>query len=201
MPRKEFGSALLAIRRLSDKKRQMNSDEVIGVGFVLTPDNWTEVIDATRKAKALGADNIRISAMFSTEDEKPYAAIYEQAKDLVRQARELATPDFLVFDRFGDRLSDLRLKHPDYERCGYQHFTTYIGGDLNVYRCCNTAYNDHGLLGSVAERSFQEFWLSEETQRALAEFHAPSCDRCQFNGINRVIDYATQRHPLHAAFV
>lgn len=201
VPKAQFGKALATIGHLASAKRKSGSPMVLGVGFVVTPDNWTDVIEATMKAKALGADNIRISAMFSQEDEQPYLLFYKQARDLIDQAKECATADFQVIDRFGDRLDDLRLKSPDYERCGYQHFTTYIGGDLNVYRCCNTAYNLHGLLGSIAERRFDEFWRSEETQRALYEFHAPSCSRCQFNAINRVISYGAEQDPLHADFV
>ena len=201
VPKAQFSKALAAIGHLAAHKKKTGSNLVLGVGFVVTPDNWLDVIEATMKAKALGADNIRISAMFSQEDERPYEHFYSEARDLIGQAKECATPDFAVIDRFGDRVDDLKAKSPDYERCGYQHFTTYIGGDQNVYRCCNTAYNLHGLLGSIETRRFAEFWMSEETQRALYEFHAPSCERCQFNAINKVIAYGAQSDPEHADFV
>lgn len=201
VPKGQYSRALAAVKGLAEEKRRARSGVVIGVGFVVTPDNWTDVIEATMKAKALGADNIRISAMFSSDDEKPYLHFYDQARDLVRQARECASSEFDVYDRFGDRVEDLRMKSPDYARCGYQHFTTYIGGDLNVYRCCNTAYNERGLLGSLKDQRFAEFWLSPENQASLREFHAPGCSRCQFNQINRVIAYAAEARPRHANFV
>lgn len=201
VPKAQFSKALATIAQLSEAKKRTGSPMVLGVGFVVTPDNWLDVIEATMKAKALGADNIRISAMFSQNDERPYEHFYSEAKNLIGQARECASETFQVIDRFGDRIEDLKAKSPDYERCGYQHFTTYIGGDLNVYRCCNTSYSLHGLLGSIEKRRFDEFWQSEEVQRALYEFHAPTCQRCQFNAINKVIAYGAEQDPLHADFV
>ena len=42
-----------------------------------------------------------------------------------------------------------------------------IGADLNVYACHNTAYSEHGRLGSIKDRSFKEFWFSEDARKAL----------------------------------
>lgn len=197
VPKSQFSKALATIGHLAAHKRKTGSSMVLGVGFVVTPDNWLDVIEATMKAKALGADNIRISAMFSQEDEKPYLPFYEQAKDLIAQAKECATPDFSVFDRFGDRIEDLRLKSPEYERCGYQHFTTYIGADLGVYRCCNTAYTTRGKVGSLVGQTFAQLLAS----RAVADgFDARQCHYCQFTEHNKTIN-SLMRKPDDPNFV
>jgi MoaA/NifB/PqqE/SkfB family radical SAM enzyme len=174
----------------------------IGVGFVVTPDNWREVYQGVELARRLGADNIRISAQFSTADEKLFAEFHEECSALCREAEGLAGPSFRVHNRFGEKLADLRSHRPDYAHCGYQQFTTYIGADLNVYRCCVTSYNERGLVGSLKEQRFKDLWLSQERAKEMLAFDARGCDRCQFNIINRNINYLSQgTPPKHSEFV
>ena len=180
----------------------MPTDCVIGVGFVVTPDNWQEVYEAARLARSLGADNIRISAQFSAEDERLFAGFHAECAELCREAESLTRDGFTVFNRFGARLGDLEQHRPDYESCGYQQFTTYIGADLNVYRCCVLAYNERGIVGSIKERRFRDMWMSQDRADGMAAFKASDCARCQFNSLNRVIGYATAADdPQHAEFV
>ena len=174
---------------------------LIGIGFVVTRENWPEVVDAARTARELAVDNFRISAVFQPEDERYFAGWYEQAQALCRQAEALATRTFRVFNLFGDRLEALRHKRPDHPFCGYQHFTTYIGADLNVYRCCNTAYSTRGLIGSLRDRRFRDLWRSAEKEADFHAFDARACQRCQFREKNRLIHYAIDRDPAHVGFV
>ena len=194
-----FSRAIGNLRELCLLKRLRGSQVAIGVGFVVTKDNWQEVCEAAKLAKETGADNFRISGIFQNEGAKYFAEFYEAASDLCQQAQELSGDGFMVFNNFTDRVADQEHR-PDYERCGYQHLTTYIGGDQNVYRCCNTSYNERGLLGSIKDRSFREFWLSDETHAKLCDFDARGCDRCQFNGQNHFINYALQAATPHVAF-
>lgn len=174
---------------------------LIGIGFVVTRENWPEVVEAARTARELAVDNFRISAVFQPDDERYFAGWYEEAQALCRQAEALATATFRVFNLFGDRLEDLRQKRPDHAFCGYQHFTTYIGADLNVYRCCNTAYSTRGLIGSLRNRRFRDLWRSAEKEANFHSFDARACQRCQFHEKNRLIRYAMDREPDHVGFV
>jgi MoaA/NifB/PqqE/SkfB family radical SAM enzyme len=195
---------LEGVKRLVASKRfpsPPHSDPVIGIGFVVTQDNWREVVDATETAKALGVDNIRISAVFQPDDEEYFADFYEEAAALCRAAKQLETPAFRVFNLFGERLDDLRQRSPSHSFCGYQHFNTLIGADLNVYRCCVTAYHERGLIGSIKNRRFRELWFSEATQERLWDFDARRCPRCMFHGRLDAINYAIGSDPEHINFV
>lgn len=200
-PPATFRRVLDSVASLTANKREKGSALEVGIGFVVTPDNWREVMEAVGEAKAAGADNIRLSAMFSQHDEEPYAAFHAEAAALCKATEEMGDETFSVVNRFSERLSDLRLKAPDYKVCGYQRFTTYIGGDLNVYRCCNTAYNERGLLGSIAHMRFLDLWNSQEAASLLRDFDARGCARCQFHGINRFVNELTEIPTSHAAFV
>ncbi|NLX97355.1 MAG: radical SAM protein [Rhodopirellula sp.] len=173
----------------------------IGVGFVVTRDNWREVVDAARTVQELGVDSFRISAVFQPEGRRYFDGWHEEARTLCQEAESLATGHFRVFNLFGQRLDDLRQERPDYAFCGYQHFTTYIGADLNVYRCCNTAYSARGRIGSIRDGRFRDLWRSAAKEADFAAFDARDCLRCQFNGKNRMIHYAVDRAPEDVGFV
>jgi Fe-coproporphyrin III synthase len=120
---------------------------------------------------------------------------------LCREAKLLETSGFKVFNNFDYRFEDLELAHPNYRKCGIQHFDTYMAADQNVYRCCVTAYNERGLIGSIRERRFRELWESKEKRRSFAEFDARGCEFCMFNAKNRTIAYAVSKNPPHVNFV
>jgi len=174
---------------------------VVGVGFVVTPDNWREVHSAAKLARDLGADNFRISAMFSQDDEKLFSGFHAEASELCREAAALSSPSFTVYNRFEERIEDLTKKNPEDALCGYQFFTTYIGADLNVYRCCGYAYNQRGLMGSLKKQSFRNFWASQERFNEQKSFDARGCERCQFRKINSALAYVLGGPQLHEEFV
>lgn len=189
-----------ALRRLRDDRG--GKGPVIGVGFVVTPDNWREVVDASVLARDCGADNIRISAQFSSDDETRFAEFHRECAELCRQAETLTTESFNVVNRFGQKLDDLKQGSPDYDVCSYQTFTTYIGADLNVYRCCVLAYNERGIIGNLKGQSFKALWLAQERANEMAKFDARGCERCQFNNINKVLSYIVKKDdPAHSEFV
>jgi MoaA/NifB/PqqE/SkfB family radical SAM enzyme len=188
------------VRALVDLRNKTGNDLLIGVGFVVTEDNWKEIFQAAQNAKEDGVDNFRISAVFQNEGASYFSGFYEEAKDLCSAVQQqLQSDDFKVFNMFGERLSDLEQQFPDYSFCGYQYFTTYIGADLNVYRCCNTAYNPRGFLGSLETQSFYDLWNSVKDK--LDDFDARRCPRCMFNVKNRQIAYALEENPRHVNFL
>lgn len=195
VPEQHFHNALRTVSILSKSTH-------VGVGYVVTPENWREIVDGVAAAKKAGAANVRIGAQFSAQDEHLFAGFYEKARDLAREAEKWTDANFTVHNRFGEKLSDLQQRSPDYDRCGYQEFTTYVGGDQNVYRCCVLAYNERGLVGSLKEQRFKDLWMSAARADAMRGFDAQGCERCQFNGINRTLGYALKTtEPMHSSFV
>jgi MoaA/NifB/PqqE/SkfB family radical SAM enzyme len=196
-----YGRVLSNVQRLVELRDTARSSLVIGIGFVVTRDNWAEVIAAGRIARDLGVDSFRISAVFQPDNEEYFSGFRAAAADLCLEAESLSTERFQVVNMFRDRLADLQQGPPDYVRCAYQHFTTYIGADLNVYRCCNTAYNERGLIGSIVDRPFRELWESEAKRRDFEAFDARGCERCQFNAKNREMNALIDFSAVHPNFV
>lgn len=198
----QFERAKQNIAALCNTRDRTGSKVVIGVGFVVTKENWREVVQAAELARSLGVDNFRISAVFQPDGANYFADFHAEAAALCRAAEAWSSTDyFKVVNMFGDRLGDLTLGNPDYKSCGFMQYTTFIGGDQNVYRCCTTAYNAQGLIGSIKDRRFKDLWESQAKRDDFDSFDARGCERCMFNNQNRAIAYAVQTEPAHANFV
>lgn len=169
----------------------------IGVGFVVTRENYKELPEACRIVKEAGIPYVRVSAMFSTGGELYYVGIEEQIDEYRRQAKLLEDSTFKVVDFFSARIDDLKQKAPDYAFCGEQQFVLYIGGDQHVYTCCTNAYTKHGDIGDLSKQRFSD-WI--KTHRRY-DFDARSCHHCQFNSKNSVIAFMIDKAPKHINFV
>jgi MoaA/NifB/PqqE/SkfB family radical SAM enzyme len=169
----------------------------VGVGFVVTRENYNELYLACYLMRELGIPYVRISAMFSTSGAGYYDGILEAIHDQRQRARELETETFKIVDFFGNRVEDLQLGKPDYSFCGEQQFVLYIGGDQKVYTCCTNAYTTHGQIGDLRQQRFKD-WLP--THRRF-DFEARGCHHCQFNEKNKVINFMLDKDPKHVAFV
>lgn len=192
-----FGKALKGIEWAVQQRLELGTPCSIGFGFVVQAENWRELYSAAKLAREVGADNIRISGAFSPQGDAYHANYRQQAMEMEAHAIQAfdglpaaGGRKFRVHGRFKEKLSDLSAP-PDYQSCWYQHLTTYLGGDGNLYRCCVTAYNRLGLIGNVQEAGgLRALWDSHMKRTKYARFDARACPRCQFNDRNRAIDGA-----------
>lgn len=197
---KNYAKAWGAVEDAARMKRDLGTDCLIGAGFVVQKENRHEIREFTRLAKEAGADNVRISGAFTGSYGAYHADYRSEIEELERQTvAEFNGPDFKVHGRFGEKMADLSSR-PDYKTCWYQQFTTYLGGDGNLYRCCVTSYNRQGLIGNVREAGgFKALWDSEIKKRRIAGFDARSCATCQFSDRNRAINAIVESPETPAA--
>lgn len=189
------------VTMLSSAIARSRSDTALGLGFVVTPHSYKEIVEFTWMAKQRGAGNVRLTAMFSPSDEKPFVPIYDEISALIHKAEEYADDSFKVYNNFGTRYEDLKQHRPDFPSCPHQYYVGYVGGDLNLFRCCLLAYSERGKIkgGNLANQRFDEFWKSPERKRDLAALRPSECERCQFSGkIKNVL--AVMKKPRHVEF-
>lgn len=166
---------------------------IVSVGFVITNENFRELPAAAKVAQAAGVANIRVGAVFSTDGTSYYGDRLSEIREIIASAK--AEFGDLIVDLFDRRIADLDAGSPTDALCGYQHLSTYIGGDLGVYRCCNTAYTRAGKVADLHGMRFAEVF-----DKPVVPFDARSCRHCQFRGQNHVISALVKR-PTHAEFV
>lgn len=169
----------------------------VGVGFVVTRENYGELELAAGLVRDAGIPYIRVSAMFSDGGAEYYEGVLEEIEAQRGAAKALESDTFKVVDFFGDRVNDLRMAAPDYDFCGYQQFVLYVGGDQKIYRCCTTAYTKHGEIGDVRKQRFVD-WLKEYRR---FDFNARSCHHCQFHKVNNTVNFMLDKKPGHVDFV
>lgn len=196
------------LRKLCERRDALASQTIVGMGFVVSKENWREVRDAAAMAREFGVNSFRISAVFQPDNERYFEGFYDEARELCEAAESLSGGGFRVTNSFGKRLEDLRLGHPDYQHCRYQQFTTYLSAKMELYRCCNTSYSTRGLIGSIENQRFKDLWNSQALRDSFNSFDARSCERCQFNSANRAIEAGlvdiaipSQSPPIHVNFV
>jgi len=202
VPESFFQKTIDNIKKVVEVRNKTNSNLVIGVGFVVCRENWKELYEAAKIFSELGVDNMRISAAFTSDEFEYHADYYEEARDLAAKTKkDFDSPQLKVFNLFGDRVEDLIQSSPDYDFCPYMHLNVYIGGDQKVYSCCNTAYNRHGERGTIHDKSFKEFWFSQEKEDSYNAFKPRDCERCMFNNKNRFVNYLIKDNPGHLNYI
>jgi MoaA/NifB/PqqE/SkfB family radical SAM enzyme len=169
----------------------------VGVGFVVTPENYLEIYTACLIVKNAGIPYVRIGAMFSFDGSDVYKPIRAAIDKEIIHAKTLADDDFKVVDFFESRVTDLDQGRPEYKFCGEQQFVLYIGGDQKVYTCCTNAYTTHGEIGDLRKQRFKD-WLASHRRY---DFDARECHHCQFNDKNRILNFMLDKNPKHVNFV
>ena len=149
-----------AIRNLA-RARNGRADRRVGVGFVVTRENYAEVFDFCKLAKEAGADNVRLSVRFGPDGNDYYGPgqLDRAEEDARRAERVLNEPGrFQVMNLIGERRSNQAASVQDYEPCYAMRMLCVVGGDSKVYTCCTLAFNPAGEMGDLRKTSFRELW-------------------------------------------
>lgn len=176
---------------------------VLGASFIIDQANHDHIYDLCALMKDLGANHVKLSSVIvansARENNEYHAVIAETVRHQIEQAKTLADDRFAIIDHY--HTLDDRFEKP-YHFCPNIQFTPVIGADCQVYTCHDKAYTEGGILGSIKERRFKDFWLSEEN-RAKAFSIDPSRDcrhHCMDNNkIMTILEYLSI-DPEHGAF-
>lgn len=177
---------------------------MLGVSFIVDRDNAGHLAEFCAQAKAAGVASVKLSACVVSNSGAENNAYHETVAPLVKEqlpaCRRLEDERFSIVDHY-HRAEERYDK--SYRRCAYLQFLTVIGADQRVYTCQDKAYTDSGLLGSIAQRSFREFWSSGENRARMTSLD-PSRDcrhHCVSHAKNLVLGELLQLDEDHADFV
>jgi hypothetical protein len=140
--------------------------------------------------KDVGIKSIKMAPCIIDNDGRKnneyHSVIFKQVKEQIDIVKsELEDENFEVFDAY--HYLDERFEK-DYNWCPYLQILPVIGADLNVYSCQDKAYNlDEGLLGSIKNISFKQFWFSEK-EKFFKINPSKNCNHhCVSNDKNKMI--------------
>jgi MoaA/NifB/PqqE/SkfB family radical SAM enzyme len=176
----------------------------LGVSLIVDQGNAEHVLEFIRMIKDIGVDSVKVSPCIVSnsgyENNRYHQPIFAKVKLALESALETVQDSrFEIFDSYHTFQGSFAKK---YSWCPYQQILPIIGADLNVYSCQDKAYNlSDGLIGSVKDRSFRDFWFSDKNKFFSID---PSkvCDHhCVSNGKNRMLLDYLDADPEHLGFV
>ncbi|KAF0225616.1 MAG: Fe-S [Rhodospirillaceae bacterium] len=191
------------MRNLADFSAR-NSQCVLGISFIVGKNNFDHIAEVAGMLKEAGVNHMKISgAVVDNEaagNNLYHAEIQAEVAAQINAAKRLEDGSFTVLNHYHD-LEERFQK--EYKTCAFLQFLTVIGADQCVYTCQDKAYNAAGLLGSIKEQGFRQFWFSEENRKKLFSFDpSVSCGHhCVTHAKNLAIQEFLAIDPDHGMFV
>ncbi|MBF0183174.1 MAG: radical SAM protein [Magnetococcales bacterium] len=177
---------------------------VLGISFIVTHENYTHILETSRLLKSLGVNHIKFSGVVIANEghnnNEYHSQIMQETSAQIEAAKALNDARFTIIDHYHE-LEERFDK--SYTQCPFLQFLTVIGADATVYTCQDKAYTEAGTLGSIRDRSFKEFWFSEENKKKLFQFNpSESCrHHCVTHSKNLAILDLLSIDPEHGFFV
>lgn len=159
----EFSKVMKSIENF----KKLGGNCYLGISFVIDKNNTSHIYDFIKRLKSLGVDSVKVSPCIVSnsgkENNKYHKPLFKKVKKQVVHAIDnLSDKKFEIFDAYHEL--DEKFKK-NYTWCPYLQLLPVIGADLNIYPCQDKAYNlDEGLVGSIKNRSFRDFWFSDKNK-------------------------------------
>lgn len=163
VPERFFDQVCANLAEFARKKRP---DCNLDVNFIVTRENYLFLLKAAKLLAGLGVERVRFAPVYCENFIEYHQPIRLEVLSQLEAIRR-AHPGLDVNSTY-EIESPSKAPRRSFCRCLYAQTVPVVGADLNVYACHNTAYSAHGLLGSIKDRGFADFWFSEENRTALA---------------------------------
>jgi len=170
--------------------KKKNKDCVLGINFVVSKDNATQVYETAHLLKELGVDNVKFSAVV-----KNVPHYHWEIKDNVIEQIHLARTDFAdnkfsIVNNYENDWKDKNFETQPFPVCYTCRLVTVIAADQRVYFCHTRAYDSKAIVGDVRKQSFKDMWYSEETVNRLEKLKPmQDCHNfCVYQDRNQLIE-------------
>jgi len=201
------------IKKLVHLRNEKKKNIEIGVGFLVSRDNYGEILEAARTVKETGADYIQIRPAIDYKDvipkkqctnvgamqQFPESILFEIRKQ-TEEARKLEDESFRVIALLY-RFSEIVDRGRDYDKCYAHCVAGTIGADCKVYLCCQHKLNPAFCIGDLRENTFSEIWNSKKRQDIINSVNVKHCPPCKNNGHNKIFDYLAEKDKKHVNFL
>ncbi|MDD5012060.1 MAG: radical SAM protein [Candidatus Nanoarchaeia archaeon] len=202
MSKDSFYRVIENMSKLAIKKREKNSEIVIGAAYLLGPETVSGIYNAAELCKKIGIDGIRFRPFFEWMNSEKFP---EKEREIM--LREFEFCNRLKSNNFSvsypeDRLQAVvtkKIRH--YDKCYVPHVITAISADLKLYPCCVLRNNPKYVLGDLKEKSFREIWESDERRKVHEKIDVNDCPNpCQYEKDNKIM-HAVIEKITHSNFL
>lgn len=161
-PTECYDKVLATVRKSVEIKKKEKLPVTLGLQMVLLPEFRDQIIPLARLGRELGVDYLVIK--HCSDDENSSLGVdysrYEVLVDVLKEAEELSSGDYLVRAKWSKILSGGKRC---YSRCYGPPFIMQFSGSGLVAPCgmlFNSRYRKYHI-GNIAETSFKELWKGE----------------------------------------
>jgi radical SAM protein with 4Fe4S-binding SPASM domain len=200
---KDFERVLANIREAVAIKQRDNLPVVIGIQFLLIPDNLDDLLPFITIFKEIGVDNVQIKPYSQHPLSKNRFAIeYSQYQSIEKEIKEFEAPGFQVI--FRSQTARRLMTKRDYQVCYGMPFFTLIEADGSIIPCMMFYKNPEFCFGNLNDTSFAAIWTSEKRKTILQQLRKNTIehcrDGCRLDAINRYLSQLKNPHP-HVNFI
>jgi len=141
----------------------LETDCILGCSFIVGHDNYNQIYNVCAKLKETGVDHVKISGAVvgntPSENNLYHRKIKDSVSKQLQMLNDITDSDFTIINHYHDLEGRFE---KEYTTCPYISYRPVIAADCCVYTCQDKAYTDSGLLGSLDNSSFKEYWYSKE---------------------------------------
>lgn len=168
---------------LDGVKALSDTDCEVGVNYVVSQESHVGILKATSIFKDSGVSNIRFSPVWVGDFSKYHSNFAWVADHVIILAwLTYDDDDFKIYNGYKLDVNEIR----SFNFCPWQQITPVIAADQSLYRCHNTAYTKHGLLGSLQNQRFKDLWFSKEVKDSMLSFDPSKNCNHQCSSENRI---------------
>jgi len=164
----------------------------LGISLIVDRDNAEHIERSVKQLQDIGVNSVKVSPCITSNDGKVsnqyHRPIFSAVRTQLERLRAEVTDDsFELFDAYHE-LDEKFDK--SYDWCPYLQVLCVIGADQKVYSCQDKAYTSEGLLGSLENQSFSEFWFNDKEKFFRIDPRRECRHHCVANKKNQsLIDY------------
>lgn len=163
-------------------------DGILGVDFLLHPENYTEVHNFLSLALKHNLSYAGVRPLLRSQlKDDAIASVNNQLK-LFRGKNK-----FPVFARMKGRIGR------DYTKCYATPLAVTICADMNVYPCCVNRGIKDLAFGNLHEQSLRKIWEGEKRKRIVESIDATKCLPCKYNRTNKILNEL--KRTVHKEFI
>ena len=180
-------------RVLSNISHYAQHCNTVGVGYVVTNNNLSDIETLILRLRELKVSYIQLRPVVDTPD------LFPDEKDL----KYLKCYRSAVFNVIVDGMKENMEGGNSQLSCVANSLTSVISGDGSVYLCGRlNIYDWFNSIGNIRDQSFLEIWGGEERKRQLnmvgnASFCGKNCPQCRISKFNILFQKLSQTKSVH----
>ena len=173
-----FDVVLENIKKLINFKKKYKSDITIGAGFVVSKDNYKEILDFAHLFKDVEVDycqykpeviQVETNTSDSKKDQIPAEFWANEVITLLDKASKILGNKFQCNSyKLNDLIVDKNKKYGrEYKKCLGSQFQPCIGADGEVYVCTSHRGHKERSYGNLRDRTFSEIWADMNKRKCV----------------------------------